>query len=1123
MRGLLRFASLAVAVLVLTPLAAYAQGSLAGVVKDSSGAVLPGVTVEAASDVLIEKTRSVVTDGSGQYKIVDLRPGIYTVTFTLTGFNTVKREGIELQGSLTISVNADLKVGSVAETITVTGASPLVDVQGATVQKVVTKELVDLMPTGRLPMNFAAAQPGMVIGATSGAGTLSTNAQTLGSVDVGGTGGDTFSDVSIHGGKASEQRQTINGLSAATVIRFGESLSSSPSFTAMQEMSVDSSGADASLAGGGVRMNYVPRDGGNTFKGLFFGTFANSSMQGTNYSTGTVDPATNVCSPAGSLQCRGLKTQPGALQRVYDVNPGFGGPLMKDKLWFFATARWTSADNYVTQDYPNKNFQAGVTPTNLLNNTTMTYAPDLNQQLLSTPGGGGHYKEQTLRLTWQVNPKNKISGYYNNKMRRYIGNTATTAFESTNNSYFFPFSDQLGQWSAPVTNRLLLEAGIWHHQETWGGSIGDFNRVDPLAIGVTDLNAQSLTPNYVQLIQNYHGRVGTAYSPSHNPNTRTNGAVSYITGSHAFKTGFDLAWADRGFWNGSIVPYSYLVNTLPSNGKGLGIPVPTGLLLRSDGCIDPLARIVNGALTTPTTAYNASMNCPTFQEFKIDQEGGAFVQDRWTFNRLTLNLGVRLDWFNSSQPTYHLSPSLLTPLRNYDVPAYDTVRMKDWTPKMAMAWDVFGDGKTALKVNLSKYVLGLSLAASNPLITLSNSNIVTTAGSNITGAPGRTWTDNNNNFIPDCDLTNPNLQGPTQTGANNQVDTCGAVTGAGALMYANTPTPQQAGDDNARYGWGKRAYSWEFSVAAQREIAKGVSVYAGYFRRWFGNFLVTDDQNHTANDYDQYSITPGAIPAVPATAGGAALPGNLYTTGFFNQKLGTLPAANNIIGLSDTFFPGSNMIDHWNGFDISLDMRLPRGIIFRGGTSTGRQVTDMCDIVDPANAGRFGSRSPLVEILATAGQPLSACHVEQNWLTQIKFQGSYTVPKVDVSIGAGYSNTPGIELALNYSDLNSDIARPVAQGGLGRLPFGAVSANATTTLSLIPPQTQYYTRLNQLDLRFAKILRYHGTRATASLDLYNVFNQDMVTNASFAYPANWLAPSAVLAPRLMKVSLTYDF
>src|SRR5207244_1301161 len=217
----------------------------------------------------------------------------------------------------------------------------------------------------------------------------------------------TFPDGSIHGGKASEQRQTINGLSAATVSRFGESLSSSPSFTAMQEVSVDSSGADASLAGGGVRMNYIPRDGGNTFRGLMFYTGANNAMQATNFSTGSPvgDPS---CQPVESLQCRGLRTQPGALSSIYDYNPGIGGPIKKDKLWFYGTARWTKAELYVTQDYPNKNFVVGTTPTNLFNNTTLTYTPDTSLPLQTSVGGGGNFKEQTLRLTWQMNSRNKF-------------------------------------------------------------------------------------------------------------------------------------------------------------------------------------------------------------------------------------------------------------------------------------------------------------------------------------------------------------------------------------------------------------------------------------------------------------------------------------------------------------------------------------------------------------------------------------------------------------------------------------------------------------------------------------------------------------------------------------------
>ena len=253
----------------------------------------------------------------------------------------------------------------------------------------------------------------MILGATSGTGALSANTNALTSQDVGGTAGDTFTDLSIHGGKASEQRQTIAGLSAATVIRFGESLSSSPSFTAMQEMSVDSSGADASMAGGGVRINYVPRDGGNTFKGLLFVSGANGSMQGTNYTTGSGTP----CAPVDSLQCRGLRTQPGALNKVYDFNPGYGGPIVKDKVWWFATVRWTQAENFVPQNYPNKNFVPGVDALDAAQHHDHDLHARREPAAATAWGGGGDFKEQTLRLAWQVTPKNKIGAYYNNKKR----------------------------------------------------------------------------------------------------------------------------------------------------------------------------------------------------------------------------------------------------------------------------------------------------------------------------------------------------------------------------------------------------------------------------------------------------------------------------------------------------------------------------------------------------------------------------------------------------------------------------------------------------------------------------------------------------------------------------------
>ena len=188
MRDLVRL-SLAVLVLVCVPSLSFAQASIIGLVKDSSGAVLPGVTAEAASPALIEKVRSSVTDGSGQFRIEDLRPGTYTVTFTLPGFSTVKREGVELIGSFAATVNAELKVGAVSETITVTGESPIVDVVNAKKQSTVTNETISAIPTARLYHSLAALVPGVTVS---------------GSQDVGGISGPVTVTFSMRGGPGNE-------------------------------------------------------------------------------------------------------------------------------------------------------------------------------------------------------------------------------------------------------------------------------------------------------------------------------------------------------------------------------------------------------------------------------------------------------------------------------------------------------------------------------------------------------------------------------------------------------------------------------------------------------------------------------------------------------------------------------------------------------------------------------------------------------------------------------------------------------------------------------------------------------------------------------------------------------
>ena len=302
-------------------------------------------------------------------------------------------------------------------------------------------------------------------------------------------------------------------------------------------------------------------------------------------------------------------------------------------------------------------------------------------------------------------------------------------------------------------------------------------------------------PGYVQLINNYHGRVGTTDSGSHNPNYRGNFAASYVTGTHAFKAGMDLNGATRWADNNSVVPYSYVVSTLANNGAGLGIPVPQSLtpaLGRMHGSARRARSTV--ALSAGTHRSRVCARLPAAgSPNKVSSEGGLFVQDKWTMNRLTLSTGVRFDWFNSENPAFHLGPSITTPNRNYDVPAFKTTRYKDITPKVAAAYDLFGDGKTAIKVNVGRYVLGQALVVGG---------LASQPGYNVQLTSSRTWTDNNKNFIPDCDLTNPNEPGPD---ADWRQQANRYLPGSGGrqrplLQQLAQPEPGRAGRREVRLG-----------------------------------------------------------------------------------------------------------------------------------------------------------------------------------------------------------------------------------------------------------------------------------------------------------------------------------
>ena len=355
--------ALALLVSMLLPAAAraqQAQASVAGVAKDASGTVVPGVTVEISSPALIEKVRTGVTDARGFYRIIDLPGGTYTLTFTLTGFTTYRREGIELEGSFTATVNADMKVGALTETITVSSESPIVDVQSAKREDVLRRDVITSLPIARDWFSLATTIPGVdVVGLTSG--------QDMGGLNL----SEIVTTVAQQGaGQAlgfrgfGEGRLQVDGLSTGGS-RFGSGSGSFlPDISNAQEVQIISSGGLGSAEVGGPVINVIPRSGGNRFQGSFYYNFSNNALQGDNITDDL--RAQNPTLPR--VNANVIKLQ--------DVTPSAGGPIRKDRLWWFASVRNNRTDQWIPGNYFNRN--ANIAPS-VLGNLDALYVPDFDR------------------------------------------------------------------------------------------------------------------------------------------------------------------------------------------------------------------------------------------------------------------------------------------------------------------------------------------------------------------------------------------------------------------------------------------------------------------------------------------------------------------------------------------------------------------------------------------------------------------------------------------------------------------------------------------------------------------------------------------------------------------------
>jgi hypothetical protein len=982
------FALCTLALVLLAPSPAQAQASIAGVVRDTSGAVLPGVTVEAASPVLIEKVRTVVTDDSGQYRIIDLRPGPYTVTFTLAGFNTVRREGLELAGAFAATVHAELSVGALEETITVSGASPIVDLQRSEQERVFTQEVLDAIPAGRSYMNTTTLLPG-VTSAAAGFGTV---------LDVGGTRNLQTTTFQIHGGRSTDTRVMIDGARIGNALATSSVTNFVPDNGSTREIAVEYAGVSAEQTFGGLRINLIPREGSNRFSGTFFATAVNDAWQQDNLSA--------------ELQTRGLP-QPNRMKRMYDINPSAGGPLVRDQLWFYSSARWQEGSEYVAGVYENAN--AG-DPTKFL------LLPDLTRQ------GVFFVKQKSVntRLTWQASQRHKLSFFIDQQWRKW---DAVRPGVSPESSVYreFPVNHiaQFG-WTSPLTNKLLFEARYANRGEsfsTWLPPEGDIYRTTLIPV-----MEQSVGVWYRG--KGGNGGANAVFGGNAQRINMAIASVSYVTGSHAFKVGFSDYWSTTDTWS-------------TSNDHHISFRFNNG---------------VPNLVTMHGTPFRG--------QSKVLADLGVYAQDRWTIDRATINAGVRYDHFKGGYPEQFMGPGPLVPTRNLTFPETVGNSLHDITPRLGLTYDIFGSGRTALKVNMAKYPLAISVVGDPAGIV----NTVT-----------RSWNDSfypagdprRGNFAPDCVLVVLTANGE-----------CGTVSN----LNFGQPTSVTAYDEDTRFGWGNRPYNWEFSTSVQHEIMPRVGLDVGYFRRWFGNFTVTENLATTAADYDPYSVTAPSDPRLP---GG----GGYVIEGLYNLNPAKVGQVDNYQTLARKL---GKQIEHWNGVDVTMDVRLQGGAVVQGGLSTGRTTTDDCEVV--ANSGN--NPSPLY------------CAVQTAFLTQVKLLATYTVPRIDVNLATTFQSTPGPQILANRPFTNAEVAP-----SLGRNLSGGAQ---NVTINLVPPGSMYGERANQLDLRLSKVLRFGTQRATMNLDIYNTLNANAVVVQNNNY-AVWQVPQRILDGRLFKISGQYDF
>lgn len=598
---------------------AYAQSAISGVVKDETGAVMPGVSIEAASEALIEKVRTAVTDENGAYRMIDLRPGKYLLTFTLQGFNVIKRE-LELPSNFVATINAELAVGTLQESVTVSGQSPLVDVQSNVKQQVMSRDVLDAVPTARTIQGLGQLVPGV----------------TFDQPDVGGSRAMQQTYFFVRGTGSAQTVVMVDGLMTNGLMGDG-AVNAYHNESMTQEAVYMTSGGNAETMTAGVNLNLVPKDGGNRFSGGFKYAKSPADWQGDNltdelksYNIRAVDKVANF----------------------FEWNAELGGPIMKDKLWFFGAFRKARYDKPIANTF---NLPSGVP-------APQAFAQCLSGAISCEQGISPEKMDNPIvRLTWQASQRNKFSVYMDRAMRLRAGAMSNATDPRTASVVWNTpiFATGSAKYTSTLSSSLLLESGFSFNRERYD------NLYQP------GIFAERNTPAWYQNVRKNDLATGFLWNAAsaqlgNYPDRYTvSTALSRVTGSHNVKAGVLYGW---------------------------------GIYRRYNNANADLYQTYNNGVPQQVTV----LNTPLEVQENMDGQFAAYLQDSWRYKNFTVNYGVRYDRIAQSIVGQEAQIG-----RFANSPAYGDFKVPTWSdisPRTSVVWDIFGNGKTAVRTGFNRFM-----------------------------------------------------------------------------------------------------------------------------------------------------------------------------------------------------------------------------------------------------------------------------------------------------------------------------------------------------------------------------------------------------------------------------------